>query len=884
MSDATHKEFNLDSNHDLTYYFHKWDPTIRSLIAECIHYYDFNLSMDALETAGGYAQSVVPADIPLTFSDISRYIAENLVHPDDLIEYKKNFDVQSLIDKYHQGEYNFTTQHRRLHQNGNYFWAERNIQLFIDPQNDNIHCTIMIRKVADTIARMKEELKAGAHELISASVPGGIIGMYNLPNYPVYYINEHMLNFLGYEYDEFMSATNLETDKIIHPDDVHRTGRAITQACRKNESFELQIRIIKKDKSVGWVIIRGKKNQEANSSNQLICHFTDITKMVSLQDELQQAAMAAAEASKMKSAFLANMSHEIRTPMNGIIGFIELAQEEANLSKTTRDYLEKVKVSANGLLAIVNDILDISKIEAGKVELEKVDFSLHDIFKHCEHLNRIKAEEKGIELYFGHEPFAWIKLKSDPNKITQIINNLLSNAIKFTHQGSVKLEAALVASYEKMVEIRFTIKDTGIGMTKEQLTYVFTPFRQADQTTTRRYGGTGLGLSITRDMIALMGGELITESKLGVGTTFTFTLTFETVDDVTKPKKKVADTSVKKPHFKGEVLVCEDNIINQQVIVEHLSRIGLKTFIAANGQCAVDMITERLMLNKSFDLIFMDIHMPVMDGIEATHKLLSLGITTPIIALTANAMKRDRESYLTLGMSDYISKPFYAQELWACVLKYMTPVSMEESNPKAAIIEAINTQKAVINEELGLENAVFDKKLYQKLKHNFYLDNAKRYHEFAGYINEANIAAARKVAHSLKSSSAWIGALDLSALAAELEACLLEERLCSDEQLAALKEELTNVLKELKPKARGGVNFSNKNDDRNTAVLKLYDKLIPLIKCGDAACLELLPEIDDTFAEFGTYRDELIEQIEEYDFEKALLTLEQIRERSGLLA
>ncbi|MCL2717536.1 MAG: ATP-binding protein [Lachnospiraceae bacterium] len=874
--------FNISNQRKRSYYYQKWEPTIRATIAECMHYYDFNLTTDMVEMTGGYSPSVLPLDISLKFDDSAKFVAENIIHPDDCDEYLKDFNIPALINNYNKNEVEFHNHHRRRGNDGTYFWAERIVQLFPDPYNNNIHCMIMIRKVADTLAKVKEELKAGAHELASASVPGGIIGMYNKPNYPVYYINEHMLTFLGYnEYDDFMKATGAEAANIIHPDDVHRTSRSIIQALRKNESFELQIRIIKKDESVAWVIIRGKKNKEANGKNLIICHFTDITPIISLQEELQDAAAAAAEASNMKSAFLANMSHEIRTPMNGIIGFIELALDEPGLSQGTIDHLEKIRTSADGLLAIINDILDISKIEAGKMEIEKVPFKLHDVLSHCENLFRIKAEEKGIKLSFKSEPAIDQKINGDPNKLAQILINLLSNAVKFTDQGFVKLEATLIASYDNKLEICFTVKDSGIGMSRSQIKTTLAPFTQADQSATRKYGGTGLGLTITHNLVNLMGGTLLVESELGVGSSFSFTLLYEgTVERVIAHK---APVMISKPHFEGEILVCEDNVINQQVIVEHLERIGLNAIIAENGQIAIDIVNEKMMAGQFFDLILMDIHMPVMDGIEATHKLLSLGITTPIVALTANAMKRDRESYLSLGMSDYISKPFYAQELWTCLLKYLTPLSLEENDVKLPDTGKHAQQELAVDESIGLEHAVNDAELYEHLKRNFYLENSSRYEEIAESLISDDLTNARRIIHSLKSNANWIGAIKLSLIAAEIEENYIADRLCTNEQLLLLQDELNRVLKELAPLA--DKKSIQQNIEKTTLILlprELVDKLEPLLDSGNAEVGRYLGEIADVFADFSPYCEELIQQIGDYDFEEAYVTLEKIKERVEL--
>ncbi|MDR0221065.1 MAG: PAS domain-containing protein [Lachnospiraceae bacterium] len=870
---------NISGQRKRSHYYQKWEPTIKATIAECLYYYDHNLTTDIIEMTGGTTHLSIPSYYSVKFDDFAKYIADNAVHPEDRDEYLKDFGLKALLEKYRDNEMEWHLTHRRLDEDGGYFWAKRTVQLFADPYNGNIHSMIMIRRISDTVAKVQEEFKAGAHELASISVPGGVIGLQNRPQLPYYYINEQMLTFLGYDADELLSATEGFIAHIIHPDDLHRTERTIRQAARNEHVFELQIRLLKKDDSHSWVIMRGKKHEGANDKNMLICHFTDITHIIRLQEELQEAANAANEASKAKSLFLANMSHEIRTPMNGILGFIELAGDEPGISKETLGYLEKIKISAVGLLSVINDILDISKIEAGKMKLERIAFDLHDILAHCESINRIKALEKGISFHVDTAPFVQQKLLGDPSKLTQVLLNLLSNAIKFTERGSVRLEATLENSFANSVGIHFAVKDEGIGMTKEELGNVFNPFTQADQSTTRKYGGTGLGLTITRDIVALMGGALSAESEPGVGSAFSFSLRFDTTDEAAGIAEEPETTIVQKPRFSGEVLVCEDNGINQQVIVEHLAKVGLSSVIAANGQIAVDTVTERLMQGKTFDLIMMDIHMPIMDGIEATHKLLSLGIATPIIALTANAMKRDRESYLSLGMSDYISKPFYAQELWACLLKYLTPLEMsEEAKAGEAAPDGLAPDSA-LDARLGLEHAAGDHDLYTHLKRNFYLENQGRFAEFLRSMDE-DLTDAIRMIHSLKSNAGWIGAMALSRTAADIEGTLMEGAPCTNEQIDRLRRDLEKLLDELAPLA-DGVAETHPKPALVSTPCELADKLVPLLDSGNTDSLRYLGEIEEVFADYLPYRDDLIKQIGAYDFDKAFETLDVIREIMG---
>jgi CheY-like chemotaxis protein len=393
---------------------------------------------------------------------------------------------------------------------------------------------------------------------------------------------------------------------------------------------------------------------------------------------LRRAAASAEEHSRMKTQFLANMSHEIRTPMNGIIGFTELAQGCKDVSETTREYLRKIEISAQGLFSIINDILDISKIEAGKVDLERIPFSLHELFRYCETVTSVKAVEKGISLFIYSEPIVNRMLVGDPTKLRQILLNLLSNAVKFTNSGTVKLMVAVEHEGVDCVWIHFEIKDSGIGMSAEQIKKVFLPFEQADRSTTRRFGGTGLGLPITKSLIELMGGELQMESVLGIGSRFCFTLRFDFADerDTSYEREKNIMTGRSRPIFAGKILVCEDNEINQEVISTHLAYIGLTTIIAENGKCGVEEVMRSIEADAPFDLILMDIFMPEMDGLEASTILRAKGLKIPIVALSANVMTSDMDGYKSHGINAYLSKPFSAHELWDCLLKFLTPERM----------------------------------------------------------------------------------------------------------------------------------------------------------------------------------------------------------------
>ena len=581
-----------------------------------------------------------------------------------------------------------------------------------------------------------------------------------------------------------------------------------------------------------------------------------LTEIEKTQLNLRLARDAAEASNRAKSAFLANMSHEIRTPMNSIIGFSDLARDENNPAKTG-DYLNKISDNANWLLLIINDILDISKIESGKMILEHIPFRLNEIFSQCQALIMPKAEEKGLSLHCYAELSIGKTLIGDPIRLRQAIVNLLSNAVKFTREGSIKFIASVVSSREDTVTIHFEIKDTGIGMSSEQIENIFNPFMQADNSITRRYGGTGLGLPITKNIIEMMGGKIEVESARGEGSKFTFEITFDVTDEAAEvATHEIGFNKMEKPIFEGEVLICEDNEMNQQVICEHLLKVGLNAVVANNGQEGVDIVNKRARNNeKPFDLIFMDIHMPVMDGLEATSKIKELRVNTPIVVMTANIMTDDIALYKSRGILDCVGKPFVPQDLWRCLIKYL-PI-----RGFTAIDRKIQTAD--------------DERLRNQLKLKFVKSNQNLFDEIIKAVNDGEIKLAHRLAHTLKSTAGQIGKEKLRKAAAAVEAALAEEKNALDEEkTTALKTELKQVLDELSPL------LSEAEKNRKTETVKaekakeIIRELENLLVNRNPECIDML---DDISAIPGT--EELIPLIEKFKFKQAIDLLSEIKKR-----
>ncbi|MEH6449332.1 MAG: response regulator [Oleispira sp.] len=408
-----------------------------------------------------------------------------------------------------------------------------------------------------------------------------------------------------------------------------------------------------KEYSIDWRITSVPSN---NNSEEILLTGLDITESVannqalkSANIQIREALRSAENANQSKSVFLANMSHEIRTPMNGILGATELMLDQA-VNEEQKQYIDIIHSSSHALLNIINDILDLSKIESGSFELEQINFDLHQLCNEVYQLFSSSAKQKGIQIlyFYGADlPQFWI---GDPNRIRQILNNLFSNALKFTHQGRIDIRVQGERLANHQYNLKLQIKDSGIGIAEKKVVQIFSAFQQADTSTSRKYGGTGLGLTISQYLANAMQGQIDVESELGIGSTFSLNIPL---------KPGVMETRVKRSgltrNYQAKVLLAEDNPVNAKIASKILEKLGIESVIVENGELALQET-----MNKTFDLVLMDINMPTMDGITAAEKIRELSFPknqVPILALTANAMMEDKERCINAGMNGFISKP-----------------------------------------------------------------------------------------------------------------------------------------------------------------------------------------------------------------------------------
>jgi len=610
--------------------------------------------------------------------------------------------------------------------------------------------------------------------------------------------------------------------------------------------------------------------------------------------ELQHKNAELEKANRIKSEFLANMSHEIRTPMSAVLGLARLCLNTP-LDAQQRDYVEKIFHAGESLLRIINDILDISKIEAGRLELEAIPFHLAQVFEDLAALITGRVQEKGLSLRF-ELPQERRRLVGDPLRLGQVLLNLVGNAIKFTERGEILVQARTLQGNPDDTLLEFRVRDSGIGMTPAQCARLFQAFSQADASTTRKYGGTGLGLAISKSLVEMMGGDIRVESTPNVGTTFIFTARFgraPLVDD-SEPGPGQARWRVSVPRsLRGvRVLVAEDNAINQQIAREWLSQAGIVATIVSHGGEAVERVQK-----EPFDALLMDLQMPVMDGLSATRAIRALPgfATLPIIAMTANAMASDRQQCLAAGMNDHIPKPIDPALLFDTLCRWLpqsvTTEAVPEPDPKPdPEPESVSAMPAPapsdiaparLDPVLALRNIGGNRQLLHSLAQMFQHEHLGDAQTIRAALAAGDHALAQRTAHSLKGIAATFAATALHEVARDMDMALrdgqhdryapLLERL--EHELALVGDDLSRLLDG--PAAKPAVVIATGPRASGEVLTELETRIRDFDPEAQALADELCQGIADGSA--AALANALREQLARYDFAAAEQTLPELK-------
>ena len=571
----------------------------------------------------------------------------------------------------------------------------------------------------------------------------------------------------------------------------------------KEKKFSHELSLLKKNgTSVPCLLHSTFFEKDEENILGIFSFITDISEMKYFQKELIKSVKQADAATRAKSLFLASISHEIRTPMNSIIGLSELAIQNRKPEKIS-DYLSKINNSANSLLKIINDLLDFSKIESGKMEIESTPFSLTKLIDQIKQMLDIKLKEKNLNFELNYDNKIPEIIHGDSTKVQQVLLNLLHNSIKFTEKGSITLEIDLEKIEHSTLFIKFTVGDTGIGLSSEEINKLFKPFSQADSSIHRKFGGTGLGLSIIKKLLDMMNGSIHVESVVGVGSKFIFRLPFHNQEKITKEEIKSPEKFPVKSILNFDslnninIMIVDDNEINREILKEQLSQLNVHITEAVNGQECLDILYKK----RDFNLILMDIQMPILDGYEASKIIKSNPeySSIPIITLSAHGFQEEIEKCKKIGVSDFLVKPVDFEDLMTSISKYvlLPKETIEPSvNPppmplELPVIEGLDTKS-------GLRRLMGNQTAYIELLKKFYTNQKDTSKRIETHYTSNDFVSLQRDCHSMLGIASNLGMTYLASLASGLENKIRKQELEDiPGTLKKLQETLNQILQDL---------------------------------------------------------------------------------------
>ncbi|TAN65313.1 MAG: PAS domain S-box protein [Methylobacter sp.] len=827
----------------------------------------------------------------------------DIIHPDDRAAYRQHIANNTYTNR-------VELEMRIVHKDGSLHWIGHHCKPIYDENGVDLGLHAVN---SDITARKQAEEQLRKLALAVEQSPESIV-ITNL-DAKIEYVNGAFLRNSGYSREEVIG----QNPRMLHSGKMTQENYAalwntLSQGQtwkgeffnrRKNGSEYVEFAIITPIRQpdgriTHYVAVKEDITEKKLIANELDSHRHHLEELVASRTaELESARAMADAANQSKSSFLANMSHEIRTPMNAIIGLTYLLRQHTSLSEQNLR-LDKIDAAAQHLLSIINDILDLSKIEAGRMELEQTDFSLDEILNHISSLIAEQSTAKGLSIEVNNANVPqW--LRGDPTRLRQALLNYAGNAVKFTERGTISLRAGLLEESDQGLLVRFEVKDSGIGIAKENLPTLFEAFAQADVSTTRKYGGTGLGLAITQHLANMMGGETGVESTLGQGSSFWFTARLQRGHGVmpaeSRQKSEDAELMLRQNYAGARLLLAEDNPINREVALELLHGVGLSVDTAENGRIALDKLRA-----NNYALVLMDVQMPELDGLAVTRAIRAEPgyALLPILAMTANAFDEDRRACLGSGMNDFVTKPAIPEVLYATLLHWLSyskqnhPASNLAARPVAGVMPTPISNSSIanrlanipgLNAAPGLALVRGDTTKYQYLLHLFANSHSEDMKHVQERLADGDIQQAKYLAHSLKGSAATLGALEVSDLATKLDTALRQNatlaectalaRQC-DDKLTQLVQAILSL-----PEESALVEDTGDNIDQEH-INRILMELNNLLTENNASANRLARKSAGLLrAKLGGRYADFARQIEVFDYESALKILREISEPAG---